>query len=299
MGQVFGGNWGDPFGSYTCMVDWFTVPCSTALQVLVSGGGSFGPVSPSPIPVRYNGKNTFAFFRNFGDGYAGYMPMNARYIGGGNIRPYGSGRPVLGQSPGSSQNSNLQALNSSFGSFPDGENELALLPTSDFRNQILSYLDEFLKKYPNCENVLYGVANEILGIIDARDQDNPIEILVSALSFIDKTDKDDVASGRYVSDGIIEFYRSFSSEESLGKGHIIFHEILHHIFEGHRRIVEELKIDLFIPYPEIPVKPQSSFITKEQWEATHRRKDGSDTIADHSIRIWMDRDCKNIGEVIK
>ncbi|MGH9949683.1 MAG: hypothetical protein ACRD6X_21140, partial [Pyrinomonadaceae bacterium] len=45
------------------------------------------------IPVRYNGQTVWAEFTATSDGYSGYIPRNAAYIGGGRIQPVGYGGP--------------------------------------------------------------------------------------------------------------------------------------------------------------------------------------------------------------
>lgn len=41
------------------------------------------------VEVRYNGQVTLAVYREFGDGFGGYVPINAMYIGNGLISPIG------------------------------------------------------------------------------------------------------------------------------------------------------------------------------------------------------------------
>lgn len=52
------GSWGDPFGSYRCMIDWMERPCSDAAQVLSSGAG-----------VRYDGPQ----FRHDGNAWGQFQ----------------------------------------------------------------------------------------------------------------------------------------------------------------------------------------------------------------------------------
>ncbi|MEP6849477.1 MAG: FG-GAP-like repeat-containing protein [Acidobacteriota bacterium] len=92
------GRFGNPYGSFECSIDGGTVPCGFALRFLASGasGGIYN--GPAGLPVRYNGQNVLAVFRAYGDGYAGYVPNNAKYIGNGLIQPIGvtSGLPTIG-----------------------------------------------------------------------------------------------------------------------------------------------------------------------------------------------------------
>jgi hypothetical protein len=79
-----------PYGA-GCRIDGIEGNCSLALRFLSSRIG----VSWHEDPMRrvtYNGSDVWATFRAYGDGYAGYVPQNARYTGNGGIAPSGSGR---------------------------------------------------------------------------------------------------------------------------------------------------------------------------------------------------------------
>jgi hypothetical protein len=83
-----------PYGA-GCRIDGLEGNCSLALRFLSSGIGAIAPWESSGR-VRYDGKIVWAFFKVYGDGYAGYVPQNARYTGNGGLAPSGSrGRPPL------------------------------------------------------------------------------------------------------------------------------------------------------------------------------------------------------------
>jgi hypothetical protein len=63
-----------------CTLDGVWVPCDMAYRALGSGAAVIAP----PETTRYNyTKKTFEYFRAFADGYAGFLPADARYSGNG------------------------------------------------------------------------------------------------------------------------------------------------------------------------------------------------------------------------
>jgi len=137
-----------------------------------------------------------------------------------------------------------------------------------------------------------------LNIVDPRDQDNPIDVLLSTISFLDKTNvssgTDALARGLQNPDRV-EFYEewlnSSYTDTPSESGHVAFHEVLHVLFGGHRDVVDKLAI-AHPEYPTIPPK-KGSFITDEQWKRMNQMKDGSDDIAFGAMETWIDNDCKN------
>ena len=78
----------------TMTVDGLAV--SFAVGTMLQNMGAAVPC-PSPgqgplcsVGVRYNGVNTVAFWRVYNDGYAGFVPGNAGYLGRGQISPVGT-----------------------------------------------------------------------------------------------------------------------------------------------------------------------------------------------------------------
>jgi len=71
-GGGFGG-WGDPFGSYACMVDWMMRPCSEAAQYINNGIGDFGPLDQFRIVTHpKTGKKAWGQYKNYGPGKSGW-----------------------------------------------------------------------------------------------------------------------------------------------------------------------------------------------------------------------------------
>jgi|GEM_PF-1178544 len=86
-------------GSGRCTLDGMSIDCAWAMEMMENGSAVQCPNNDcSPRSVVYNGQRTWAFFNAYGDGYQGYVPIGATYIGHGNIGPVGSGgRPTLHQ----------------------------------------------------------------------------------------------------------------------------------------------------------------------------------------------------------
>ncbi len=174
-------------------------------------------------------------------------------------------------------------------------------PANDFAKNRIDELKRFLVKNPNCLSLLRNAAANALNMDDLGEGVEAIDVFLGTLGFNDMTSSD---QGEAVARGFsdrIEFYKNFNdtygNSTSEERGGIVFHELLHSLFGGHREVASDLKINLTSPYPAIPPKPGSRFaqslITDEQWETQNRRRDGSDEIADNSIRAWQNGDCQN------
>ncbi|MGH9948977.1 MAG: hypothetical protein ACRD6X_17540, partial [Pyrinomonadaceae bacterium] len=83
---------GGALGNWGCRLVGINLPCSVGYRILGSDGGVIQR-SWDNIPVRYNGQTVWAWFTATADGYSGYIPTNANYIGGGRIQPVGYGGP--------------------------------------------------------------------------------------------------------------------------------------------------------------------------------------------------------------
>jgi YD repeat-containing protein len=104
------GNPFDPGGG--CTLDGLPVSCGWAAGRAASGAAVEAPLRDA-IPVWFKGELTLAFFQAFADGYAGYVPGNARYAGEGHIRSINPPKLVQG---GYHPDTNLAALNGVGGS---------------------------------------------------------------------------------------------------------------------------------------------------------------------------------------
>jgi YD repeat-containing protein len=96
-----------------CTVDGVLSGCGPANKVLEMGAASECPYADcGPRSVVYRGRRTWAFFRAYADGYQGFVPASASYVGDGRLSPASNGRPSLGQrGRGAVRDTDLTALN--------------------------------------------------------------------------------------------------------------------------------------------------------------------------------------------
>ncbi|MGH9949057.1 MAG: hypothetical protein ACRD6X_17945 [Pyrinomonadaceae bacterium] len=87
-----GGGGGGGGSNWRCQLDGISLPCDVGYRILGSGEGVIQRGWDN-VPVRYNGQTVWAWFTATADGYSGYIPTNATYIGGGRIQPVGYGGP--------------------------------------------------------------------------------------------------------------------------------------------------------------------------------------------------------------
>jgi YD repeat-containing protein len=66
-----------------CTINGITMNCGNIGLLTSSGSAVECPLCGSSTSVIYHGKLTLAFFNSFADGYQGFVPVTAGYIGGG------------------------------------------------------------------------------------------------------------------------------------------------------------------------------------------------------------------------
>jgi hypothetical protein len=98
---------GDPTDlSGDCMIDGGVAPCSSAMSQVNGGAGVATDPYETPStkwdPQANNGQGGYQEFHTFADGYVGYGPIGARYMGNGRFRS----APVLKRSARSRQSRN-------------------------------------------------------------------------------------------------------------------------------------------------------------------------------------------------
>ncbi len=124
-----GTRWGDPFGGFSCRMDGFEVPCSQVAQALSAGFGVIAPLDTGPVRVRYNGKDVWAHFRAFADGFSGHIPSNARYAGNGVLNPAKFDKPKF-KTRSPNTDTDLVKLNGASGNWINsGEDQIVLKNT--------------------------------------------------------------------------------------------------------------------------------------------------------------------------
>jgi hypothetical protein len=80
-------------GQHQCFLNGLAVDnCAMVLGLLQSGAASFAPWHTAMVSV-YQGQTTLALWHSYQDGYEGFVPVTANYIGNGNFNPIGSGGP--------------------------------------------------------------------------------------------------------------------------------------------------------------------------------------------------------------
>jgi YD repeat-containing protein len=132
--------WGGP----KCKVDGMLTGCRFASAVSSSGAGV--PVTPGTNTasrlVIYQGKVVAATYRATDDGYQGFIPVTARYVGNGNFIPSNSGGPPT-RGTNSLHDTNFARLNGA-----TGEAHLALSQDSTLDPQLQNV--GFNPKKPEC-----------------------------------------------------------------------------------------------------------------------------------------------------
>jgi hypothetical protein len=98
MGGSFYRDGGNPFdsaGGYT--LNGMPTDFGTISRLFQSGSAAMCPNNNcGPRRVIYQGRSTWAPFHAYADGYQGFVPIGARYIGKGNFSPLKPGPPGLG-----------------------------------------------------------------------------------------------------------------------------------------------------------------------------------------------------------
>lgn len=107
-------------GAFGCRIDGAQSSCGMALRFLASEMGMSAPLQAAER-VNYNGQTVWAYFRVYADGYAGYVPNNARYIGSGVISPIIQGKPRLHRRGDKIPDTDLPKLNNATGEWVNRE----------------------------------------------------------------------------------------------------------------------------------------------------------------------------------
>ncbi|MFN0141094.1 MAG: RHS repeat domain-containing protein, partial [Pyrinomonadaceae bacterium] len=111
--NLFDDWWSYQFGpsrrSGSCSWDGAEVNCGLLMRLLMGDSVTAAPSNQS-VQVTYNGKKTWAHFKAYGDGYSGYAPSNASYLGNGRLTPAGQGKPGF-RKPGTPRDTNIGQLN--------------------------------------------------------------------------------------------------------------------------------------------------------------------------------------------
>ncbi|MFN2491622.1 MAG: hypothetical protein ABR501_01900, partial [Pyrinomonadaceae bacterium] len=244
------------FSSGRCSLDGMSIDCGWAMEMLESGSAVQCPNNDcGPRSVVYQGQRTWAFFNAYGDGYQGFVPLGARYIGNGGIAPIGSGGfPTLGHAgswPDTRGDTNLGLLNGArhpeedlgrttqtFFNHPQNTSRTPL--TSREVDNLLSDLKNLLGN-EDCASFIQS-ALEQLKTDTGRSQHGTTDILklfdaVKAGNGFDyRTMKDAQARGGggpgYASISI-NANLSWSRMSSGARGLIIIHELFHVAGYGH------------------------------------------------------------------
>ncbi|MDQ3804374.1 MAG: hypothetical protein M3416_11150, partial [Acidobacteriota bacterium] len=82
------------YGGMTCKLDNVVTGCRFAFGLPGSGAGAHAP-QETTISVVYRDQRTLAVFRAFADGYQGFVPMTAGWVGNGYFAPLTGGPPRL------------------------------------------------------------------------------------------------------------------------------------------------------------------------------------------------------------
>ena len=79
--------------THQCFLNGLELPnCSLALSLLQTGAGDIAPFQQA-MSVVYHGQQTLATWHSYQDGYQGYVPVTARYIGNGELAYAGRDLP--------------------------------------------------------------------------------------------------------------------------------------------------------------------------------------------------------------
>lgn len=139
-----------------CSIDGLLTGCALATSAIESGAAAECPNDDcGPRRVVYQGQETWASFHAYADGYQGYVPSTASYVGDGRISPLSSGPPSFGGSNNSSlRNTDLVALNG--GSYRE-EQDLGRTPEAAPQNptldDIIKQAKAILTSHPGCRGL--------------------------------------------------------------------------------------------------------------------------------------------------
>ena len=147
------GSWGDPFGGYSCMVDWVMQPCSYAMQVLQSGAGEIGPLSQIAAWQEWsNGKDSYwkpVFWERGADGSLGYYGWNNLSGGTGT-----DDDPIL--------------MGETYWKPFRGDDFRLFLRGEWLESVIKTFVEDYLDKNPDCENFINSLLKELSADADLK-----------------------------------------------------------------------------------------------------------------------------------
>ncbi|MGB7201549.1 MAG: hypothetical protein WBD16_04695, partial [Pyrinomonadaceae bacterium] len=183
---------------------------------------------------------------------------------------------------------------------------------AQFAKDRMKELNDFLNSSRNCARLLYDLAAERLGIIDARDADNPSEIFLSSLNLIDATSSNpDVfnqplyeganttlgrdanengVAARGSQNGDVHVFDTFFSDKKIDRGFTLFHEILHVFFGTHVDVARGLNLG----YKPVPIPPNPKPGTSLQNEMYEQKAEQQNRFANNfNAQFLMDTFIKN------
>jgi hypothetical protein len=140
--------------THQCYFNGLETNCSLVLGMLGSGAGAIAPFQQA-MSVIYHGQRTLATWHSYQDGYSGYVPVTARYIGNGELAYAGKDLPRgYYRTHARVADTDLSRLNNT----GDRENDLA---RSDFFGLVSPQDDHGVKSKPGACSVEVSWGSEI------------------------------------------------------------------------------------------------------------------------------------------
>lgn len=282
---------GLPWGR--CKVDGMRIDCMWAMELRAGSSAVQCPNNNcGPIPVIYKGRRDWASFRAYGDGYQGYVPHHAAYMGNGYFEPMGtyarSGRPTLKQ-PGSGHDTNFAELNGA-----TGERLLGRNPEWQLRDMTAAEQETFMKEIkgivekPNCKKFLEGlfralntlqpqnppIASSILEVFDIVDSQEGLMIVGNPEKLRDpkRGYYSTVAGSTYTGNAslLINTKGGVHTQDLLSAIHEAFHEA--GLYTGDRAMAEavfQYRKDEGLPLygiHQLPSDPRDVWANSAYWD---------------------------------
>lgn len=177
---------GLPWGR--CKLDGMRIDCLWAMELRASTSAVQCPNNNcGPIPVVYQGRREWASFRAFGDGYHGYVPHHAKYMGNGYFAPFGAfarNSPPRLEDRSQEFDTNFAELNGATGErllarrddwlmqdITGKEKETLIRDIQDLtaRPACKKFLEGLFKAFDKVSSDEPPVASDILGVFDMID----------------------------------------------------------------------------------------------------------------------------------
>ncbi|CAN5407752.1 hypothetical protein BH10ACI3_BH10ACI3_12080 [soil metagenome] len=171
----------------------------------------------------------------------------------------------------------------------------------------LSELRTFLNNNRNCAELLYNLSSVRLGVIDARDSDNPLEIFLATLNFVDATSNNSAVFNQPKSEGGVKSLGQDANENgvaargsengdihvfdkffsmNLDHGFTLFHEVLHVLLGTHIGVARALELG----YEPLPIPANSTEDTPFRTEMLNRQAEQKNRRAnDDNAQGLMDK----------